>query len=512
MVQPPIWGNLRSPWEIAYIKSYVETTARSEVRTFDMGPETLPLVEEFGAEIRQRVDDSFETECYLTSLAFLTSVAEFYLLRLFFDPSEAGYRPAVRALLLTKTHHRGADLERLVDVFLGTEFFTRLDRSLQKLVEHIVEEGYDYVGCATHITSYPIALFFLQEAKRLSPQIKTVISGYQATVSADETLAHCPWVDLVVRGESEGGYAAILNSGMPGRAVVDRRGLALDMDHMPTPDYRDLDLSQYKLISIMASRNCPHGKCKFCQEEAFWSRFRFRSADRLVEDMEVQHRRHGIRRFDFVDLDIRDFALELSDLLKDKGHEFSWSGAMRADKNTPSILKRMAAARCKSIFFGFESGSRRLLTKMQKNITPETLEATLRAAADTDVRAKLTCIAGLPTETRREFQSTLDFVERNVDRIRLVLVQCFKVLTQSPIGVALEDPENEHGLKLELLPELERVRPLLYSAHYSGLPSPDTAIQRFIEARRFFRFLGVSERALLLSSNTGHQRHVLGLR
>jgi len=510
MIQPPIWGNLRTPWEIAYVKSFVESSTGCEVRTFDMGPETLPLVEAFARDVRRRVADDFETECYLSSLAFLTSIAESYLIRLFHEEEER--REPLRALLATKTHHRGDSLDRLVDLFIEAPFFAQLDERIESLCRRIADEGFEWVGVTTHITSYGIALHLAKVAKRIAPRIRTALSGYQATISAEQTLATCPWVDVVIRGESEGGYAAVLSEGVEGRAVVDRRTSPLDVDAMPTPDYRDLDLSQYKMMSIMASRNCPYGKCEFCQEEAFWSTFRHRSARALLRDMEVQYDRHGVSRFDFVDLDIRDFVVDLSAAMAAGGHGFRWSGAMRADKNTPSVLASMARTRCKGMFFGFESGSRRLLAKMRKNITPDTLEATLRAARDAGVRSKLTCITGLPTETEDDFRATLDLVERNKSDIRLVLVQCFKVLSRSPIGDALDDPENDYGLSRARVPELARVEPLLYALHYRGQPSPETAVERFVRARRAFRELGVDERAVLLSTNRRHQPHTLGLR
>ncbi|HTY33959.1 radical SAM protein [Mycobacterium sp.] len=512
MVQPPIWGNLRTPWEMAYVKSFVEYRSTNEVRTFDMAPRTLPLVEAFGDAIRRTVDNSFETECYLSSLAFLTSIAETYLLRLFYDTESEEFRRALAALLRNKTHHRGDALDRLVEAFISDSFFPLLNGELDAMSVQVAEGGYDYLGCCTHITSYGIGLWLLRSVKQLRPDVVTVLSGYQATIDAEETLRACPWIDIVIRGESEGGYLRALSERNRSRRVLDQVAKPLAIDDMPPPDYRDLDLTNYKMISIMASRNCPHGKCLFCQEDAFWSAFRHRGAAKLVDDMEVLHERHGGHRFDFVDLDIRDFVVELCRILRERGHDFGWSGAMRADARTPDVLRAMVPTPCKGIFFGFESGSQRLLRMMRKNITLGTLEATLRTASEVGVRAKLTCIAGLPTETEEEFQSTLGFVERNTEHIRLVLVQCFKLLKRSPLGVVAGQPGNPYGLVPDPVPELGRVEGLLYAVNYRGDPSPACAIERFIEARRAFRALIVDERATLFSTNGSHQKHVLGLR
>jgi radical SAM superfamily enzyme YgiQ (UPF0313 family) len=512
LIQPPIWGNLRTPWEIAYIKSYLESRGPYEVKMIDLGPETLPLVEQFGAEVVDQVDDSFETETYLSSLGFLTSIADSYLIRLFCEPDSPEFKNALLAVLRNKTTHRGEALERLLHTFLKSPFYERLEQRFRQLSTELAEGEFDYIGCTTHLTTYPIALFLLKCVKEAAPQLRTVLSGYSATMLPSETLRACPWIDFVIRGESEGGYEQIFSDKLLDRQVVDRHGMPLDMNEVPAPDYRGLDLSAYRLVSIMPSRNCPYGKCEFCQEDAFWSTFRFRKPELLVDDMEVQYQRHGVTRFDFVDLDMRDFALDLCRELERRGLDFRWSGAMRADQGTPPILKKMAPHQCKSIFFGFETASRRLLHLIRKNITPETLKDTMAVARDIGIRVKLTCITGLPTETKEEFEGTLDFVRQNAEYIRIVLVQCFKALNRTPIAMAMALPDNKYGLLPIRVKALEPVQSLLSEVRYMGIPSPEVAMQRLVRAREAFREWGVGERAILLSSNKQHRKHLLGIR
>ncbi|WP_182126663.1 radical SAM protein [Nitrosopumilus sp. b2] len=512
VVQPPVWGNLRTPWEIAYIKSFVESNGHHKVNTVDSSISALPLITKFALEIRRKVSDSFVIETYLTSLGFLTSIAECYLIRIFYKEHVYDYRNATRALLSTKIHLDDESLEKLTDIFCTSNFFIKFDSLLKEQCNEILLKEPDYVGCTTHITSFPIALFLLKYVKELSPNTVTILSGYQASMNARDVCDRCSWVDFVIRGESEYGYLEILENKTKVRGVYNVKNVILNMDDMPPPDYSDLNMKDYKMISIMASRNCPHGICTFCQEDAFWSEFRFKNPKLLVDEMEVQYERHGINRFDFVDLDIRDFVLPFCENLKQKKHDFKWSGAMRADKKTPPLLKKMGNANCKSMFFGFESGSARILKLMQKNITLDSLSETVKEAYNNGIRSKLTCITGLPTETWDDFQRTLNFIERNSKYIPIVLVQSFKALTRSPIGVALQKPENEYGLKLRNKPELALIQDLLYSYNYEGTPEPNEVLDRHVKARRFFRDLGVGERAVLVSSNPKHKKNLLGIR
>lgn len=511
MVQPPVWGNLRTPWEIAYVKSFLESRGLAEVILVDLSPATLPLVERFAEEILGQVDHSFETETFLTSVGFLASIAETWLIRLFYPEGSTAFRQALDALLADETTLRGDRLEALARMFRTSSFFEEMERHLREVARRLAEADLDYVGCTSHITSYPIALFLLKSIKQTDPHIRTVLSGYQATMLANETLRACSWVDWIICGESEGGYEQLFSApGAEGR-IVDRRSVPLDLNEMPAPDYRGLNMDNYKMVSLLASRNCPHGRCAFCQEGVFWSAWRSRRPDLLAEDMEVQHQRHGVTRFDFVDLDMPD-PEGLCRTLERRGLTFRWSGALRADKSAPDTLRRMMPHRCQSLFVGFESGSSRLLHLMRKNITLETLKETLQAAAEAGIRVKLTCMTGLATETEEDFRATLDFVERHVAQIRLVLVQCFRVLTRSPIGMAIQNPTNPYGLRPIRIEALERVQNLRYALAYAGEPSPEVALRRFVTARRVFRDLGVGERALLLSGGEKHKQPLLGVR
>jgi radical SAM superfamily enzyme YgiQ (UPF0313 family) len=512
MIQPPIWGNLRTPWEIAYIKSYLESNSPHEVTLIDLGPETLPLVKQFGEDIRRLVDDTFETETFLNSLGFISSVAEAHLIRLFYPYGSPAFHLAMYALLAGNTTHRGDALDAITENFIVNPFFASIARRFRGLSKSLANSGYDYVGCATHITSFPMALSLLKCVKQVNPHIRTILSGYQATMVANETLQACPWVDFVVRGESEKGYEWILSNKFVERQVVDLTACPVDINRMPAPDYRGLDMSNYKMISLMASRNCPHGKCAFCQENTYWSSFRFRRPELLFEDMEVQYHRHGFTRFDFVDLDMQDFVVGLSRILTQEGMPLNWSGAMRADKRAPDILRELTCNCCKSLFFGFESGSPRLLKLMRKNITLATLQDTMRAAKEMGIRVKLTCITGLPTETNEEFQSTLRFVEDHIDLIDIVLVQCFKALKHSPIAMALETSSNPYGLRPVRIDVLEPIQDFLFAVHYTGMPGPDVALQRFVIARRTFHNMGVYERATLLLNHRHRHSYLLGIR
>ncbi|MHA1239359.1 MAG: B12-binding domain-containing radical SAM protein [Promethearchaeota archaeon] len=65
-------------------------------------------------------------------------------------------------------------------------------------------------------------------------------------------------------------------------------GIQLDLDSLPTPDYTDIPLdTYYQIASTYRSRGCTN-RCKFCAEwKIFGPRFRTRSVEKVVRDVET---------------------------------------------------------------------------------------------------------------------------------------------------------------------------------------------------------------------------------
>ena len=65
-------------------------------------------------------------------------------------------------------------------------------------------------------------------------------------------------------------------------------GIQLDLDTLPTPDYTGIPLdTYYQIASTYRSRGCIN-RCQFCAEwKLFGPRFRTRSVEKVVQDIEI---------------------------------------------------------------------------------------------------------------------------------------------------------------------------------------------------------------------------------
>jgi hypothetical protein len=101
------------------------------------------------------------------------------------------------------------------------------------------------------------------------------------------------------------------------------RPLIENIDILPFPDFTDIPKKKYGAVSIQSSRGCV-ARCAFC-ETIYWSRYRWRKPEKVVEEMEFQHKRYMAKSFRFHDSLINSSPKNLEkicDLFDRKGHGY----------------------------------------------------------------------------------------------------------------------------------------------------------------------------------------------
>ena len=73
----------------------------------------------------------------------------------------------------------------------------------------------------------------------------------------------------------------------------------------------------------------------------------------------------------------------------------------------------MKRAGCKALQFGIESGSQRILRKMNKPFSIDQAELILRSSFSAGIQNFINLLIGFPGETEEDFMETLCFLERN---------------------------------------------------------------------------------------------------
>jgi anaerobic magnesium-protoporphyrin IX monomethyl ester cyclase len=269
--------------------------------------------------------------------------------------------------------------------------------------------------------------------KSVDKNIKVAIGGPQATFMPSEALFEMPPVDYICRSSGEEtllGVARAIQKGTPfsslagvsyrdnDKAVHDTDAIkdTRDLDAYPSPYLNALiDCSRVSEAIVLTSRGCPHN-CIFCYTpQAFDHKIKFHSIDRVIEEIRWI-KKQGIQRLWIADPNIsykwtRVEAL-LSRLLT-QGLETQMWLQTRADLVNPDMLNLMKRAGVSTIAFGLESGSEKVMSKLDKQVSIEKVAEAIAMAQYAGIEVELFTQFGLPHETFEDALKTLEFVNKN---------------------------------------------------------------------------------------------------
>jgi radical SAM superfamily enzyme YgiQ (UPF0313 family) len=260
----------------------------------------------------------------------------------------------------------------------------------------------------------------------------TVMGGPHASVDQNIFLGSGHF-DYVLKGEAEETLPRFVQGihGGDDAGLMDVAGLAGIRDHevwvdnpapplikkldeLPMPARHLLPMESYfklnpeRLIYIFTTRGCPF-KCIFCQKELTGRGFRVRSTKLIVDELEhiVSTYNPGVILFVDEILTLRRKRIhEMCDEILRRGLKFEWIANTRADCVDYPLLKHMHRAGCRRIYYGWESGSQRMLDVLKKDLTPEEIVEAAKMTRRAGIWAKVYLIVGSPGETPQDIVET----------------------------------------------------------------------------------------------------------
>jgi radical SAM superfamily enzyme YgiQ (UPF0313 family) len=283
-------------------------------------------------------------------------------------------------------------------------------------------------GFSSLCSSYPLSIRIAEHVKRQAPQCTILFGGPQATAVDLPTLSAFPFVDFILRGEADSSLPLFLEQWSRERRFSDVRGLTwrspsgprrnpdapviANLDELPLPGYHlSSGLKDAYYATLELGRGCPFS-CTFCSTNAFFRRkFRVKSPERMLADMRSIASRYGLRSFNLVhDMFTADRrkVVAFCDAMIESGEGFSWSCSARTDCVDEDLLELMARAGCSSIFFGVETGSKRMQRIIDKDLDPAQARTFVETAERLGISTAVSLIAGFPEEGEDDLRETLD--------------------------------------------------------------------------------------------------------
>jgi radical SAM superfamily enzyme YgiQ (UPF0313 family) len=162
---------------------------------------------------------------------------------------------------------------------------------------------------------------------------------------------------------------------------------------------------------LIESRGCPF-QCIYCANEHWNRHWRAVSPERIIVRMEKLKNEFGIEYFRFYD-DLftadKKRVLDFCRLLNEKQLNIKFRVLVRAgtDRETLGALKNVG---CVSVGFGIESGSDRMLTRINKKITRQQIIDTVKICKDLGLWTVGAFIVSLPDETMEDYYASMELV------------------------------------------------------------------------------------------------------
>lgn len=265
-----------------------------------------------------------------------------------------------------------------------------------------------------------------------------VCGGPHFHPTANDAMLKVSEIDCIVKGEGERAMAEIAGAVETGSSFASilgiyfrKNGQAIEtpnrplidnLDSLSFPAYHLFNLPSYKLcvrganlpaIGVISSRGCPN-QCTFCSMASLQKhRFRKRSPENFLKEVEYLHRKYGYRGFLFNDDTItmdRSHINAICQGILNRKLNIAWSALARVNTVDREILRLMKKAGCCHITYGVESGSDATLRSLRKNITVAQSRTAVAMTAEIGIPFDALFMLSVPEETIEEANKTVNLI------------------------------------------------------------------------------------------------------
>ncbi|MCJ7616590.1 MAG: B12-binding domain-containing radical SAM protein [Desulfobacterales bacterium] len=280
----------------------------------------------------------------------------------------------------------------------------------------------------------------IQYVRRLCPETVFVAGGEHVSALPEYCLDDCPELDICVIGEGEETFVKLLDnlqkqaelSDVPSlvyhssdRAAychTQRAGRIKDIDKIPMPawdltpmeNYLSRELTYHirrgRTIPMLATRGCPY-KCTFCSNSNMWGNLWIaRNPKLVVDEMEYYINHYQANNFVFSDLTAvvsKKKIIELCNEIISRNLAVTWQlPTLRTEAVDHSVLKLMYQAGCRELDFAIESGSKKVLTSVNKRNNPDKIFYLIKDGLNVGMNLSTNIVIGLPQERLKDFLKT----------------------------------------------------------------------------------------------------------
>lgn len=301
----------------------------------------------------------------------------------------------------------------------------------------IYEDSFNYLSKMCLLRMRQAALAMVTEARARGIQV--VVAGSDAT---DHPAIYLEaGADVVVTGEGELTLVEVLNvlDGSSARSLNEIEGVCVrgphgaivrtnarafirDLDDLPRPAWDLVDVERYRAIwlrrhgyfsmNVATTRGCPY-HCNWCAKPIYGQRYVARAPAQVVDEIAWLKRTYRPDHLWIAD-DI--FGLkpgwieEFARVAVERHAVVPFKCLLRADGVSTRVTAALAAAGCRTVWIGAESGSQKILDAMEKGTRVDQIQMATERLHGAGIEVGYFLQFGYPGETYDDIERTLDMV------------------------------------------------------------------------------------------------------
>ncbi len=336
--------------------------------------------------------------------------------------------------------------------------FTQLEKTGNDLVKDVVNSDPEVLMISAFTSDVFLLKPIVSILGEVLPKARLWLGGPHASCVEEKAFLDFPRIDAVFLGEAEESVlealefpevppAGVIYSGQElkstrSRQVEDLSSLPIPAWHLAPPEqYRGLPngvvLKRLPYAPILTTRGCPY-RCTFCAGFKVTGRkIRHRPLSQVWEEIELLVNDYGVEEIHIEDDNFtfdRSYAKEFCEIAIRKNLPvlFSTPNGVRLDALDDELLSLMKEAGWYVVHCGIESGSDRVLKRIQKATTTSEIKKSIELIHSHGLPVAAYFILGLPGETEKDIEKTIEFARTS--GVEWAQFACFLPIPGSPDG------------------------------------------------------------------------------
>ena len=298
--------------------------------------------------------------------------------------------------------------------------------SFQRLIQEVSDFKADYIllGHSGSTAAHKTAIRTIKAIHEKLPQIRVVYGGVYPSYADRVVMAECEEIDAIVRGEGEETLLGLLRAWEQTNdlhyvdGVTWRNGEEIIVNRSRSPiknldEYRPgwelVDWPRYSMFGfkqaagLQFSRGCPL-TCVYCGQWMFWKKWRHRSPENVVEQLQILSNQYGVKIVWFADENFaadREVAKRILELIVEADLGLSLNLNMTAADvvRDAALIPLYKRAGVDYIVMGIETLKDDVVTNIRKNNPFETSKEAVRLLRENNIVSLTNLIYGLEEES-----------------------------------------------------------------------------------------------------------------